>query len=78
MAEDDQQLSGESIVGKSIASIRRSLATVFTLPDNAEAFIGYTPASVRACIKLSYPTRYFATVVSFNSMPRPGSSGTEM
>ena len=42
MAEDDQQLSGESIVGKSIASIRRSLATVFTLPDNAEAFIGYT------------------------------------
>ena len=29
-----------SIAGKSIASIRRSLATVFSIPDDAEAFVG--------------------------------------
>jgi hypothetical protein len=29
-----------SIAGKSIASVRRSLATVFSIPDEAEAFVG--------------------------------------
>src|SRR5262249_5272600 len=29
-----------NLVGKSIASIRRCLATVFSIPDDAEAFIG--------------------------------------
>ncbi len=30
----------ENIAGKTVASIRRSLATVFSLPDDAKAFIG--------------------------------------
>jgi hypothetical protein len=30
----------ENIEGKSVGSIRRSLATVFSIPDDAEAFIG--------------------------------------
>ena len=30
----------EDIEGKSVASIRRSLATVFSIPDDAEAFVG--------------------------------------
>src|SRR5260370_24613075 len=29
-----------NLVGKSVASIRRSLATVFSIPTEAEAFIG--------------------------------------
>jgi hypothetical protein len=30
----------ENIVGKSVASIRRCLASVFSIPDDAEAFVG--------------------------------------
>ena len=29
-----------NLVAKSVASIRRSLATVFSIPDDAEAFVG--------------------------------------
>jgi hypothetical protein len=30
----------ENIVGKSVASVRRGLATAFSIPDYAEAFVG--------------------------------------
>ena len=30
----------ENLAGKAVASVRRSLATVFSIPDNAEAFLG--------------------------------------
>ena len=30
----------ENLAGKTVASVRRSLATVFSIPDDAEAFVG--------------------------------------
>ncbi len=30
----------ENIVGKPVASVRRCLATIFSIPDDAEAFVG--------------------------------------
>src|SRR5262245_26279311 len=30
----------ENIVGKTIASVRKSLATIFSIPDDAEAYVG--------------------------------------